>query len=177
MNRSSRSILVALISGVLLWMLFAQVNHYLAPWQVHFWGGGLFVTFAALRFRLRDGLVVALLLGAMHDASAPVPFGLHALLFAVTFVVILVLRHRFPREEMLVAVAVALISNLALFLLISFTRMPLAPASATVWVRLFADLFFSQVFLILIGPWFLALQVRAMEIAGAGLRTEQRGVM
>ena len=177
MSLARREIWVAVATGLVLWMLLAQLNHYLSVWQIHVWGGGLFATFASLRFRFADGLWVALILGAVHDAAAPVPFGLHALLFGLAHAVIFVLRHRFPREEMLVAVAVTLIANLGLFLVLSFTRMPLAPPSVTVWVRLFADLFFSQVAIIVISPWFLSLQGRAMEIAGASLRTEQRGVI
>jgi rod shape-determining protein MreD len=76
-----------------------------------------------------------------------------------------------------IGVLVALLANLGLFLVFSFTQIGASPAPGIVWGRLLVDLGFSQVALAAITPWFLALQERAVEIMGAGLRTEQRGVM
>ncbi len=177
MKEPTRRLLAVVLSGLLLWVLFGQINHYLAPWHVHLWVGGLAVTFAALRLEYREGLGAVLLIGAFHDTTTPVAFGLHALLFGIAHGVIFNVRTRFPREEPIFGVMVALLANLGLFLVFSFTRVDDLPAPGASWLRLFADLLLSQGVLVLLTPWFLALQERALEIAGVSLRVEQRGVM
>ena len=42
-----------------------------------------------------------------------------------------------------------------------------SPAPAAAWPRLIADLACSQVFLALVAPWFFALQLRALTLAGS----------
>ena len=61
---------------------------------------------------------------------------------------------------------VALLTNLALFLVFSFIQIARSPAPAAAWPRLIADLVCSQVFLALIAPWFFALQHRALALTG-----------
>ncbi len=177
MNLEPRPIVVTAVCGLILWLLLAQVNHYLAVWQVHLWVGGLFVAFATLRLGVREGFGIVVIAGAVHDATSPVPFGLHILLFAIAHAVIVRLRNRFPREETVIGVLVALLANLGLFLVFSFTRLGDSPSPGLTWLRLFTDLLISQIVLAAICPWFLALQARALEITGAGLRTKQHGVI
>ena len=55
---------------------------------------------------------------------------------------------------------------LALFLAFSFTQIHDSPAPATVWPRLIADLVCSQLFLVLVTPWFFALQAGALPTSG-----------
>lgn len=160
-----RRALVTFLTLLLLWVMIAQANHYLAPAHVYLFVDGLFVTFAALRLPFRAGLGAVLLGGMLCDATAPVPFGLFTLLFLLAYGVIFNLRDRLPREETVVRVLVALIANLGLFLVLSFIRIGDAPSPASAWGRLFFDLLCSQVAIALIGPWFFALQGRALELA------------
>ncbi|MGC4072261.1 MAG: hypothetical protein QM760_07055 [Nibricoccus sp.] len=83
----------------MLWTLFGQLNHYLSDWHISLFVGGLLVTFPALRLPYRDGWKIVVLLGFWCDASAPIRFGLHAVLFLVAYTFIFNLRGRFPREE------------------------------------------------------------------------------
>jgi hypothetical protein len=62
-------------------------------------------------------------------------------------------------------IVVALLANLFLFIALSFLLVGANPRPASAWLRVFADLFFSQMAILLIAPWFLALQDRAMELA------------
>jgi rod shape-determining protein MreD len=95
-----------------------------------------------------------------------VPPGTHTLLFAAAHAVLFHVRDRVPRDQTLTRVIIALLANLALFLVFSFLLIGLSPAPATIWPRLIFDLICSQVFLALIAPWFFALQGRAQELAG-----------
>ena len=155
------------VSLVLLWAIVAEVNHALTGLRVYLFAGGLFVTYAALVLPWRAGLAVTLLGGLLHDANAPVAFGTHLVLFAAAFAIVGHLRDRLPRDDTIARIIVALLANLALFLLFSFTQIGGSPAPGAAWPRLMADLACSQAFLILIAPWFFALQRRALLLAHA----------
>ena len=165
-----RRTFVIFLTLLLLWTLVAQVNHALAGLRVYLFVGGLYVIYAALMLPLRAGLAASLLGGLLCDATTPVWFGTHLFLFAAAHAVVFHLRTRLPRDDTVARVIVALLANLAIFLLFSFTQIGAAPSPAAAWSRLIADLVGSQVFLALIAPWFFALQARALVLA----RAEQR---
>jgi len=162
-----RHTLVTFLTLLLLWTLVAQANHALSGLRVYLFFGGLYVTYAALMLPPRAGLASTLLGGLLCDANTPVAFGTHLVLFAAAFAVLLHLRDRLPREDTVARVIVALLANLALFLVFSFTQIGGAPSPAAAWPRLIADLICSQVCLALIAPWFFALQRRTLLLAHA----------
>lgn len=153
------------LSTLLLWAVTAQLNHALAPWRLYVFVGALAVTLPALTFSLRSGLIASFLGGLLFDAVAPVTFGTHAILFALTHAIVFNFRDRVPRDDTLSRVLIALFANLGLFLVFSFTQVTRSPAPASLWPRLFADLACSQVCLALIAPWFFAIQSRALALA------------
>jgi len=69
-------------------------------------------------------------------------------------------RHRFPREELVFAIVVALLANLFLFIAISFLLVGSNPRPAGAWLRLFFDLLASQIAVALLTAWFMSLQNR-----------------
>ncbi len=166
--------LITFASTFLLWSVVVQLNHYLAPLGVYLFVGGLLVTFAALRLSLRNGLTATLLLGLSIDAAEPVPFGTHLLLFAVMHIIVFRLRTRIPREETVIGVVVALLVNLALIFGLSFVTLGNHPAAGAAWMRIFADLGWSQLFIVAIAPWFFALQERALELGQVDFAEESR---
>ena len=165
-----RRALVIFLTLLLLWTLVAELNHALTGLRVYLFVGGQFVTYAALMLPLQTGLSASLLGGLLFDATTPVWFGTHFLLFAAAHVVVFHLRTRLPREDTVARVVAALLANLGIFLVFSFTQIGASPSPASAWLRLFADLVASQVFLALVAPWFFALQARALVLA----RAEQR---
>jgi rod shape-determining protein MreD len=166
--------LITFTTMLLLWCLVGQLNHYLAPYGAYVFTGGLLVTFGALRLSLRNGLMATMLIGLAIDAVEPVPLGTHLLLFAAIHVVIFRLRIRFPREETVFGVVVALLANLALFLGLSVVALANHPAAGAAWLRLFADLGWSQLFIVVIAPWFFALQQHTLELGRIDLAEENR---
>jgi rod shape-determining protein MreD len=176
-----RSWLIVFGTTLLLWTIVGQANHYLAPSGVYLSVGGLLVTFAALRLNLRHGLTATILIALAVDALEPAPqvgrqlfHGPHVLLFATAHVLVFHLRTRFPRDETLFGVVTALLANLGIFLGLSFVYIELGghPAAGAAWLRLFADLGWSQLFILCVAPWFLALQQRALDLGRVDL-TEQ----
>lgn len=152
---------------VILWALVAEANHALSGLRVYLFVGGLFMTYAALMLPWRAGLASSLLGGLLCDANSPVAFGTHLILYAAAFAIIVHLRERLPRDDTIARLIVALLTNLALFLLFSFTQIGGSPAPGEAWPRLFADLVCSQLTLALVAPWFFALQRHALLLAGA----------
>ncbi len=159
-----RRIIVLFAGQILLWAMVAQVNHALTPLRLYVFAGALFVVYGALLQSWRAGMTSTLLAGLMCDASAPVDFGTHMLLFAAAHVAVYHLRDRLPREDTIGQIVVVLLVNLGLFLVFSGTQIHRSPAPMAIWPRLIADLLCSQVFLLLITPWFFALQTRALVL-------------
>jgi hypothetical protein len=172
-----RLILVSFGCGALLWTLFGQLNHYLSGLHLSLFIGGLLITFPALRLGQREGWKIAVLLGLWCDALCPVHFGLHAVLFLAAHTVIHHLRDRFPRDELSFGIVVALIANAALFLILTTGLIVRHPRPLDALPAILTDLLFSEIVLVLVAPWFFALQERALEIAGLNLRRGQRGVL
>ena len=159
-----RRILVTFLPLLLLWALVAQTNQALAGAHIYLFAGGLFIAYAARQLPLRGGLAAVVLAGLLGDASAPVPFGLHALLYAMAFTVVFNLRDHVPRDETVARVTIALLANLALYLVLSFVLVGRGPNPGAVWPRLIFDLVCSQVVLALIAPWFFAFQARMLVL-------------
>jgi rod shape-determining protein MreD len=158
----------------LLTLLVAQLNHLLAPWHVSLFVSGLFVAFAALRLDFDTGISTVFLAGLFCDATAPVRFGTQAFLFATAYTLIFCLRGRLPREELSVNLVFALLANLAIFFALSLLLVVRLRRLEGVWPHLLLDLLCSQVFMALIAPWFLALQMRTFALAGFELRDTSR---
>jgi hypothetical protein len=160
-----RRTLVHLGSLILLWGLAVELNHALTELRIYLFVGALFVLHAALLQPRGAGLAAVLLGGFVCDATTPVLFGTHALLFAAGHGIIFNLRDRVPRDDAISQIIVALLLNLGLFLAFSFTQIHRSPAPAAVWPRLLVDLVCSQVLLGIVTPWILALQSRALVLA------------
>lgn len=157
--------LIAFGTLVLLWTLIGIVNAELAGWQVHLFVGGLFVVFAGTSLGFWPGFWTVLAAGAVCDVDSPLPFGTFALLFAAAQAVLTQLRERMPHDHLLGRVAIALLVNLGLYLVVCFARLHLAPDPGAYWLRALIDLLASQAAVIVIGPWFFALQTQSLAHA------------
>jgi hypothetical protein len=159
-----RRALVVFLTLLLLWAVVGELNHAVSPLHFHLWVAGLFVTFSALTLPLRAGLTATLMAGMVCDATAPVVFGTQAVLFTAAHVVIFNVRDRIP-EETVPRVVVALLTNVALFLIFSCVQIYRLPSATIAWPRLLVDLICSQLFIALIAPWFFAVQTTALRLA------------
>lgn len=165
-----RQWLLMFASLLLLWTIVTQVNHYLAVWHVHLFVGGLFITFAALRFPARSGLLLSAAAGLLCDANSPTPPGTHLLLFSIAHALICNFRHRLPAEHTATQVIIATVANAGLYLALTIILATRQPIIVQLWPRLIFDLLLSELFLILIGPWFFALQGRIISLDRFALR-------
>jgi len=161
---SQRRLIVILGTGIVLVWIMRQTNHLLAPAGMSLWWGGLLVAFPAMRLNFRTGLIASGVLGLMLDAWSPLAFGTNGLLLGLAHVVIFQIRNRIETTEATVGVLVALISNLALFTVISMLALGSAGGTPVSGLRLLTDLVVSQVSLALMAPWFFALQARGLEL-------------
>jgi rod shape-determining protein MreD len=166
--------LIVLLANLLLWWLTGLANNYLSPYAVHLYLGGLFVVYPALQLDQKHGLIAVALTGLMIDAVEPVPFGTSLLLLGLTYATLVYGRHRFPREGAVFGIIVALFCNLFLFIALSFLLVGANPRPGEAWLRIFADLLFSQLVLALITPWFWALQAQAMGLVRIHPETGRR---
>jgi len=166
MIRTDYRWLVVFGTNLLLLWLGGLANHYLSHFAflgfehctVSLYLGGLLVTYAALRLDARSGWMSTLLTGLAADSLSALPFGTSLILFGLVHAVLLHGRQRFPREELVFAIVVALLANLFLFIALSFFLVGSNPRPATAWVRLFSDLLISQLAVAAITCWFMSLQ-------------------
>jgi len=181
MQTDYRWLLVFGCNLLLIWLV-ALANHYLSRFgflwidyvTLHLYLGGLFVTFAALRLDVRNGLIATLATGLAIDAQSPAAFGTSVLLLGLVHAALLYNRNRFPREETVFAIVVALLANLFLFLVMSFLFIGHNPRPGHAWLRLFMDLIASQLVIALITPWFMALQEQVFARAEIHPETGRR---
>lgn len=169
---SHRRTAVVFLCGLLLATLGRQLNHSLGTWGLSVWLGGLLVAFPALRLGPQQGFNACFLIGLALDANSPLPFGLFAFLLSTAHLVIVRLRNRFAVGQALLGTIVALITNLILYVLVSFVVLAQAPDAPFSGARLLADLVLSQALIALIAPWFFALQEKALLIARVSLHDE-----
>jgi len=162
-----RRFLATLPVLLLLWAILAGLNHAISPWHVHVFAGALYVTYAALAYPLREGMAASFVGGLVVDASTPLPFGTHALLFATAHALLHHLRDRLPRDDTAGRVVIALMANFGLFLAVSLVAGGRAPPPADAWPCLLLDLVCSQAAVALAAPWFFALQGRVLVLAAA----------
>lgn len=161
---SQRRIFALLVCGWILMTIVRQTNHLLAPSGLSIWLGGLIITVAALHLNPKTGFAGCFLLGLMMDAWSPLGFGTHALLFGAAQIIIGRIRNRFAAQELTIGITVALITNLILFVFITFIAIGRSSGATISGVRLLSDLVLSQILLALITPWFFALQNRAFDL-------------
>ncbi len=156
--------LITFFSQLLLWALLSQINHYLATWHLYLFVGSLFVTLTALRLPLRDGIYATLCAGLLCDANAPVPFGTHMLLFGLTHGLIIKIRSSIPVEQTATQVIIAFVANIALYFALTIVLVAGPLQLGPVLPRLIWDLLISQLVLLLIAPWFFALQTSLLSL-------------
>lgn len=164
MNPVHRLLLAGLVVNLVLLVLQGQANHYLASWQLHLWLGALVVTPVALRLAYRPGLLLVLLSGLLWDSTMPVPFGLHAILFALGHLIVFRVRARLAREETPVIVLVTVLANLGLLVAVNLLHLGAAPDPAGAGTRLLIDLLLAQIVIALLAPWYTALLLRGLEL-------------
>lgn len=174
MRRYDPRWLIVFAVNLLLWWLVGLANNYLAASALHLYVGGLFVVYSSLRLDPRHGRIAVLLTGLLIDAVEPVPYGTSMLLLGLVHATLLYGRQRFPREGAVFGIVVALFANLFLVIALSFLLVGASPRPAAAWLRIFADLLASQLLLLVITPWFLALQDRLMELVSIHPETGRR---
>jgi hypothetical protein len=159
--------LVFFLTLLLLQGLVAGANHALAPLQICLFAGGLYAGTAAFLLPFGPGFAAVFAAGLACDANSGAPFGTHALLFASIHSVLFHYRDRLPNDETAGRILIGQACNLALFLVLTFQRIRVAPAPAMDWLRLAYDLAVSQVAVALVGPWFFHLQRKALAFVRA----------
>ncbi len=182
MRRLDLRWLIVLLANLLLSWLVGTANSYLSHFSflwidycsVHLYVGGLFVVYSALRLDSKHGLIAVALTGLIMDSLEPVPFGTNMLLLGLVHATLLYGRRRFPREGSIFGIVVALFANLFLIIALSFLMVGSNPRPGEAWLRIFVDLLASQFLILLIAPWFLALQDRSMQLANIRPDTGRR---
>ena len=166
-----RQWLLTFLSLFLLWVIVTQLNHYLSAWHMYVFAGALYVTFTALRLPARGGLFISAVAGLLCDANSAVPFGTHLLLFTTAHALISKAHHRIPASDPTTQLVVALIANFVLYTVLAVIMTVKAPLLGNLWPRMLFDLLLSQLFIVLVGPWYFSLQSRILLLDRFAMRS------
>ncbi|WP_404421919.1 hypothetical protein [Nibricoccus sp. IMCC34717] len=173
---AARAILTVIVCALVLSVITRELNHAFSWTALAVFTAGLPVAFAGLRLDFSAGWKTAVLLGLLADALAPVHFGVHAIAFLITFLLIFRMRQRVPRDETLVGTVFAIASNGLLYTALSLVFVWRNPAPDRMVGRLFSEAGLSTLLVLLLAPWFFALCTHALTWAGVDLRREQRSL-
>ena len=173
MSYDLRWVLV-LLANLLLILLAGEINHYLAPLSLHIYLGGLMLTFGMLRLQLRQSYLANGITALVLDALNPFSFGLTFLLIMTCHTVVLSLRGQFDRESLRSNLLIALAVNVVLMIALGLAASGKAPDVSVLWGRIVADSAISILAVLLVGPWFFALQKTSLAFIGIDLDAEQR---
>ncbi len=149
-----------IVTGWILLTIMRQMNHVLSPLNISLWLGGLLVAYPALKLNPRTAFTSCFIIGLMMDTWSPMKFGTHALLFGAAQIIIGRIRLRLATHEPTIELIVALIANLFMFIAMTFIAMGKSGGGSFSGLRLLTDLLISQVILVMILPWYFALQSR-----------------
>lgn len=165
---------LVLLANLLLILLAAEVNHYLALASLHVYLGGLLLTFGMLRLQLRQGFFANGITALVLDALNPIPFGQTFLLILICHTVIFSVRGHFARETVRSGLLVAASVNLVLMIAFGIFASSEIPRPGIFWSRIAVDSALSTVVLLAVAPWFLSLQKTTLAFVGIDLDAEQR---
>ncbi|WP_438483275.1 hypothetical protein [Oleiharenicola lentus] len=172
MRRFDPRWLVVFLSNLLLFWLVGIANNHLAHFSLfglthaslHLYICGLAVVYSAMRLDPKHGAIAMILTGLAYDAMEPVPYGTHVVLLGLVHATLVYGRRRFPREGGVFGIVLAQFANLFLFIALSFLLVGANPHPAEAWLRIFVDLLASQICILAVAPWFLALQEKIMGL-------------
>lgn len=157
-----------LISNWALAMGIQQVNEVLAYQNVWLILEGLFLAFAVLYLRMRDGLIIAGVLGLLLDAGSFHDFGLRAVLYSAIVVAMQPLRTRVRRENPIHAIAIVTVMNLVIFAgLTGAAVLGAADLSRPLVWRCIVDLLLSEIVVAAAVGWWIGFQ-RQFILAATG---------
>lgn len=150
---------------LVLWTLITAFNHTLGAWQITFFGGGLFVTYAGLELEPREGLTACILAGFIFDAWSPVPFGQQALVFGLAYCMLHLWKQRLMWDELKVQSAVAATTNAAMYVVLAVIHFWGMAQWRFLVTRSLWELGLSTAVVVLVAPWAFALQDQTLELA------------
>ena len=171
MKNDNRVLIVLAVNGLLV-LLIGQVNTLLAPLALHVSVPIIYLVFSALYLRMSQTFAVAVISGFAVDATLPVAFGCHGVLFLLAYALILRIRLRLRRENHHHVIFLSLGANFLIFAGLTLTTGLHGLMMAHSLLRLGADLLLSQMLLAAITAPIVAAQRRLLLLFHIDIASE-----
>ncbi|MEM8550528.1 MAG: hypothetical protein AAGF10_07035 [Verrucomicrobiota bacterium] len=162
-------------SNFLLYALVGMINSTLAAYGLALSLGALYLILPAMCMRFGWGLLLVFVTGLLVDASLPIPFGFHAVIFAIAYAAIHGMQRNLSKAGMGQLILLAIGLNLLLMLLETFVLGRPLIGLSDFWLRIGSDMALSTLVLIPLGWWFLSWQRWLLSITGHNAATVQKG--
>ena len=171
MNPDYRVLIIILVN-FLLYYFINQVDAFLSIWAIHLTLDSLYLLFAALYLRGAAGFSVVAITAMAIEATLPFPPGSHLICYIFSFLLLNRTRVRLSRENPYEVVALALFINLVIFLCFTACAEGLPLAVPSTWLRLFSDLFLSQLAVAVLAIPLVSRQRYLLLLAGIDVAAE-----
>ena len=175
MNSDYR-VLVIILVNFLLYYFINQVDAILSIWAIHLTLDSLYLLFAALYLRGAAAFSVVAITAMAIEATLPFTPGSHLICYIFSFLLLDRTRVRLSRENPYQVVALALTMNLVIFLCFTASAEGLPLAVTSTWLRLFSDLFLSQLVVALLANLLVNRQRYLLLLAGIDIATEPQSL-
>lgn len=147
-----------LFGNCILIFLIQLINDALGKFTINLYPYALFVFVPIILVPYSTGLISVFITGLILDASAMLPFGTTTILFSIVYTGCFWVHKRFKAYSDWYNMILLQFANAILFSLLSVLINSSNYGSSHFWISILMNLFFSQIVLLFITPWFLGLQ-------------------
>lgn len=168
----NRTILILLLNALLA-LAVSQTNVLIASWNLSLLPDALYLLFPAIFLRIRQAVVIAVIVALLVDATRPTPFGFTLFVYLAGIGSMAAVRHRIRRENPTHLRFLAVILTMILFFILSLLHLPQIGESASIpWLRLLGDATVSLLLVLLITPIWIRFQEWILLACGIDLASE-----
>lgn len=161
------------IGNCIFIIVIQLMNDSLASMALNLYPYALCIFTPLLLVSYTTGLISIFITGLILDATTILPLGTTSVLFAIVYTAYSYFGQRFKTYKVWHSVLILLSANAIIFTFLGFFLDSNNYFNLYFWGSNLLNLFFSQILLLFITPWFLALQSRLMIIFTPKLTTQQ----
>lgn len=161
-------------SNILLFWLTGMVNDALGPLGIQLSLGALYVIMPAVCLSHGWGVFLVFITGLMIDASLPVTFGFHAVIFAVAITLLHGFQPKLARAGLGQLILLALAFNTGFILIEGFLLADSLLGFGLYWLRLSTDILVSSLAIGIAGWWFFAWERWLLLACGSSLAAPEK---
>lgn len=167
---------ILIIGNSILIFLMQLVNHTLACVTIHISLFALFIFIPLLLLSFTSGLISVFITGFILDTSSNLPIGTTTLTLSIVYTAAFSFRHQFKAYTSSHNILILQSANAIIFAFLTVTIDPTNYSNLYYWSSILLNLFFSQLTLLFITPWFFNLQNSLLSFFDSRFKIPQKQI-